>query len=134
MAAWSVVVTVLRLEREWCKLKCQKAMRIFRAVFTALIVTSVAILPGPGAVAHPHSALVPSLHSAECCDAEKPCETQMRECVSSAGCTVQCFNGFGVVPTGIAVAPSSVGAKAQVAGDQSFDGPATSPPLPPPRV
>ena len=108
-------------------------MRICRAVCTALIAISVALLPISGPLAHAPAA-EPSLHAADCCHAEAPCEKDTRGCDGSATCTLKCASISGTVVQRSVLAPWTSEAKASLGGDETFQSTTSAPPLPPPRT
>jgi hypothetical protein len=108
-------------------------MRIYRAVCTALIAISVALLPIPGLLAHAPAA-EPSLHVVDCCHAEAPCKKGTRGCDASTACAQKCSSVSGTIVQRLALATWTSEAKASLPRNEIFHSSTSAPPLPPPRT
>jgi hypothetical protein len=109
-------------------------MCICRAVLTALVVLSIALLPVASLNAQAYSVSAPSLHATDCCGDAEPCEKQTRDCGSSVACVLKCSSLPGAIAAPPAVKPVKTALAKPSLLSVDFASPFDNPPLPPPRL
>ena len=124
-------------------------MRIFRGVLAAWIALSVAVGPATGGFAvaslaeapkaglpseSPQTSKTPQLSAADCCDHDgMPVDPMNNNCQAAAGCAAKCFSLYGVMFSGIVLAPE-FGQPKPLMASQSLDSQTGTPPFRPPRA
>jgi hypothetical protein len=111
-------------------------MSLVRTIVVALVALSVAMLPVAGGMARAAMSHDMTLSAGEgdCCPHHQPCEKEVDDCGSMAGCALKCFNFSGALTATVVftLTPSVLEKFAlTVPGVPS---PSDNPPLPPPRV